>query len=105
MKLISQGSLIGEEIRKKPPSAELRPGQLDSDTLPDYSKLDPILKGLIEGRKSTENLIKDGHDLVLINRIKTLIKQSEFKRRQAPPLLKISHQAFGTGWRVPIAKT
>ena len=95
--------MIGETILKKPPSAELRPGQLDSDSLPDYETLDPILKSFIEKQLTTEQLIKAGNSPVLIKRIQKLIKQAEFKRRQAPPLLKVSNQAFGSGWRLPIA--
>ncbi|WP_320663835.1 NAD+ synthase [Prochlorococcus sp. MIT 1223] len=101
--LFAKGELIGEIIRTKPPSAELRPDQLDTDSLPPYEILDPILKGLIEERQSQDKLIKKGYDKDLIQKIQSLLKKSEFKRRQAPPLLKISNQAFGSGWRVPIA--
>ena len=101
--LPSNIELIGKSIRNKPPSAELRPGQLDTDSLPAYSTLDPILKALIEERLSPEHLIAKGYNITLINRIKGLLKNSEFKRRQAPPLLKVSSQAFGSGWRQPIA--
>ena len=97
------GEIIGKKIRTKPPSAELRPGQLDSDSLPEYKTLDPILKALIEDRLSTDDLICKGYEENLINKIQILLKKAEFKRRQAPPLLKISNQAFGSGWRVPIA--
>ncbi len=98
-----QGDLIGEVIRKKAPSAELRPDQLDCDSLPEYSLLDPLLKALIEDRVSTEILINKGYSPDLINHIKQLLKKGEFKRKQSPPLLKVSFQAFGTGWRIPIA--
>ncbi len=101
--LPSNGDLIGQNILIKPPSAELSPGQLDSDSLPDYSVLDPILKALIEERLSPEQLKESGHDYLLVNRIQKLLRKGEFKRKQAPPLLKVSHQAFGSGWRVPIA--
>ena len=95
--------IIGADIRNKPPSAELSPNQLDSDSLPDYEVLDPILKALIEERSDPLSLVRQGHDQVLIEKINKLLKQAEFKRRQAPPTLKVSDQAFGSGWRIPIA--
>mgnify|MGYP001210253749 CR=1 FL=1 len=98
-----EGNLIGERIRTKPPSAELREDQLDSDSLPDYPILDGILKGLIEKRLSQKELVAKGYNEGLVKEIKTLLKKSEFKRRQAPPTLKVSNHSFGTGWRVPIA--
>ncbi|MEY4799728.1 MAG: Carbon-nitrogen hydrolase:NAD+ synthase [Cyanobacteriota bacterium] len=85
--LPGEGELVGRAIRAKPPSAELRPDQLDSDSLPDYAVLDPILKAYIEELASPEQLLR----------------RAEFKRRQAPPLLKIGGRAFGSGWRMPIA--
>ncbi len=98
-----EGEVIGSAIRNKLPSAELRPNQLDSDSLPEYETLDAILKVLIE-KKGTINDLKDkGYDEDLIKHIQRLLKQSEFKRRQAPPMLKVSKQAFGSGWRIPIA--
>ncbi len=103
MGIQSTGELIGLKIREKPPSAELRPNQVDTDSLPDYSILDPILKELIENKVAAKELIKSGYERNLINKIEKLLKRSEFKRKQAPPLLKISNQAFGSGWRKPIA--
>ncbi len=97
------GEIIGSEIRNKPPSAELRPEQLDSDSLPDYFILDPILKGLIEQHLPTEVLIEKGLDKKIVHKVANLLKNAEFKRYQAPPLLKISNQAFGSGWKKPIA--
>ena len=96
-------AIIGEEIRTKPPSAELRKDQLDTDSLPDYEILDPILKKIIEERFSKKELLKSGHNEHIIDKIQNLIKKSEFKRRQAPPVLKISNRAFDSGWRLPIA--
>ena len=84
-------NIIGENIRKKAPSAELGPNQLDTDSLPPYSILDNILKRIIEEKK----------DLIL--NIIWLIKKAEFKRKQAPPILKLSSQSLGSDWRVPIA--
>ncbi len=101
--LPEKGEVISSKIRNKPPSAELRPEQLDSDSLPDYFILDPILKGLIEQHLPTEDLIARGFDQKIVNKIASLLKNSEFKRYQAPPLLKISNQAFGSGWKKPIA--
>ena len=98
-----QGELVGAAIRLKPPSAELRPDQKDSDSLPDYRELDPLLKGLIQKRCSAESLVAAGHDADLVARVQRLLRRAEFKRRQAAPLLKVSPQAFGSGWRLPIA--
>ncbi|MBW3042621.1 NAD+ synthase [Prochlorococcus marinus] len=101
--LPEKGEVISSEIRNKPPSAELRPEQLDSDSLPDYCILDQILKGLIEHHLPTEVLIEKGFEKKLVNKVVNLLKNAEFKRYQAPPLLKISNQAFGSGWKRPIA--
>ena len=98
-----QGELVGRAIRTKPPSAELRPDQKDSDSLPDYTILDPLLKDLIEERCGRDELVLRGHPTTEIDRVLRLFQRSEFKRRQAAPLLKVSSQAFGSGWRLPIA--
>ena len=98
-----QGELVGETIRRKPPSAELRPNQKDSDSLPDYDALDALLKALIQERQSGTTLVAAGHDPALVERVERMMKRAEFKRRQAAPLLKVSPQAFGSGWRLPIA--
>ncbi len=95
--------VIGDRIFNKAPSAELAPNQLDTDFLPPYSQLDTILKGLIEEKKDLVQLQKEGHKIDLILRIMKLIKKSEFKRRQAPPILKLSNQSLGNDWRIPIA--
>jgi NAD+ synthase (glutamine-hydrolysing) len=101
--LPAAGELIGAAIRSKPPSAELRPDQRDSDSLPDYAVLDPILKALVEELASPEQLVAAGADAALVERVATLLRRAEFKRRQAPPALKVSGRAFGSGWRFPIA--
>ena len=107
--LPASGELVGTAIRTKPPSAELRPDQRDSDSLPDYALLDPILKALIEELRSPEELVSQGLadgspvDAEHAERIMQLVRRAEFKRRQAAPLLKVSGRAFGTGWRMPIA--
>ena len=101
--LPAAGELVGRAIRDKPPSAELRPDQRDSDSLPDYDLLDPLLKALIEEQRSPEELIAAGADGALAQRVQGLLRRAEFKRRQAAPLLKVSQRAFGSGWRMPIA--
>ncbi len=101
--LPSDGELIGAAIRSKPPSAELRPDQRDSDSLPDYGVLDPLLKASIEELRTPEELVADGADPALVARVAGLLRRAEFKRRQASPVLKVSDRAFGTGWRMPIA--
>ena len=101
--LPAKGELIGAAIRTKAPSAELRPDQRDSDSLPDYAVLDPILKALVEELASPEQLVASGADAALVERVATLLRRAEFKRRQAPPALKVSGRAFGSGWRFPIA--
>ena len=103
LSLPAEGALIGSAILEKPPSAELRPDQKDSDSLPDYDRLDPLLIDLIEHRLSGQQLTAAGHDPAEVQRIERLFRRAEFKRRQAAPLLKVSAQAFGTGWRLPIA--
>ncbi|MBC6421389.1 MAG: NAD+ synthase [Hormoscilla sp. SP5CHS1] len=99
----SQKEVIPENILTKPPSAELKPGQVDQDSLPPYDILDDILHRLIENHESEDQIVAAGHDLSTVNRIRKMVKRAEFKRRQAPPGLKITQRAFGTGWRMPIA--
>jgi NAD+ synthase (glutamine-hydrolysing) len=101
--LPAEGELIGAAIRSKAPSAELRPDQKDSDSLPDYAVLDPILKRLVEDLISPEQLVAEGADAALVQRIWSLLRRAEFKRRQAAPSLKVSSRSFGSGWRMPIA--
>ncbi|MEY3464203.1 MAG: putative glutamine-dependent synthetase [Cyanobacteriota bacterium] len=101
--LPAEGELIGAAIRDKPPSAELRPDQRDSDSLPDYALLDPLLVALVEELRSPEELVAAGQDPALVERIAGLVRRAEFKRRQAAPVLKVSGRAFGSGWRMPIA--
>jgi len=95
--------LIGDKICNKPPSAELAPNQLDTDFLPPYRQLDNILKGLIEEKKDLMQLQREGNRYDLILRVIMLIKRSEFKRKQAPPILKLSNQSLGNDWRIPVA--
>ncbi len=86
----------------KPPSAELRPGQKDSDSLPDYQVLDKILYEYIEHRKGPADLIKEGFDEFTVRKVLKLVNTNEYKRYQTPPILRISSKAFGTGRRMPI---
>lgn len=101
--LPTAGPLIGREILDKPPSAELRPDQKDSDSLPDYDTLDALLRRYIEDHATPEELLAEGGDPALVERVWLLLRRAEFKRRQAPPVLKSTGQAFGSGWRMPIA--
>jgi len=94
--------IIPVNIILKPPSAELRPDQKDSDTLPEYDILDKILNGYIEQRKGPDDLIREGFDEPTVRRVLRLVNTSEYKRHQAPPILRISPKAFGTGRRMPI---
>jgi NAD+ synthase (glutamine-hydrolysing) len=94
--------IIPKNSIDKPPSAELRPGQKDSDSLPDYSILDKILYEYIELRKGPNELIREGFDKEIVKRVLKLVNTSEYKRNQTPPILRISPKAFGTGRRMPI---
>src|SRR5690606_2276100 len=93
---------IPQHIITKPPSAELRPNQKDSDSLPEYHILDEILFLYIEKRTGPKELIAQGYDAALVNRILKLVNTSEYKRFQTPPVLRISPKAFGMGRRLPI---
>jgi NAD+ synthetase len=95
--------VIPIHIITKPPSAELKPDQLDQDSLPPYNILDDILHKLINQHLSTSEIIASGHEQAIVDRVVRLVKIAEFKRRQAAPVLKISDHAFGSGWRMPIA--
>ncbi|WP_293124626.1 NAD+ synthase [Microcoleus sp. bin38.metabat.b11b12b14.051] len=103
--LSSEREVIPVNIIDKAPSAELKPGQVDQDSLPAYDVLDDILQRLIEHHESVAETIAAGHDEAVVKRVVKLVRQAEFKRRQAAPGLKISDRAFGTGWRMPIAKS
>jgi NAD+ synthase (glutamine-hydrolysing) len=96
------GKIIPQEIINKEPSAELRPEQKDSDSLPDYSVLDKILFHYIEGKKGWREIVKLGMDEDLVRRIIRLVDKNEYKRFQASPTLRISHKAFGIGRQMPI---
>jgi NAD+ synthase (glutamine-hydrolysing) len=93
---------IPENSITKPPSAELRPGQLDTDSLPDYDVLDAILAGYIDGDQGRDDLIAAGHDPALVDRVLRMVDLAEYKRRQSAPGTKISTKAFGRDRRLPI---
>jgi NAD+ synthase (glutamine-hydrolysing) len=96
------GEIIPENIISKPPSAELRPGQKDSDSLPDYSIMDPILYQYIERRQGPKEISAMGFDPALVARILRMVNMNEYKRAQFCPIIRVSPKAFGTGRRVPI---
>ncbi len=98
----SLGRVIPERVMTKPPSAELKPGQKDTDSLPPYEELDPILKGYVEDDLSPEELIAAGNRPETVARVIQLVDRSEYKRRQAPPGVKITPRAFGRDRRMPI---
>ncbi|AVH73385.1 NAD(+) synthase [Nostoc sp. 'Lobaria pulmonaria (5183) cyanobiont'] len=95
--------IIPQNVLTKAPSAELKPGQVDQDSLPPYEILDDILQRLIHNHQSAAQIVAAGHDAVIVDRVIQMVARAEFKRRQAPPGLKITDRAFGTGWRMPIA--
>ena len=95
--------VIPTNIITKPPSAELKPDQKDSDSLPDYDTLDDILERLVCQHQSFREIVEAGHDSEVVSKVIKLVTRAEFKRRQAPPGIKITDRAFGTGWRMPIA--
>ena len=95
---------IPQAIIDKPPSAELRPNQTDQDSLPPYEVLDEILKLYLFGNLSKDEIARQGWDAELAGKIITSVAKAEFKRRQAPPVLKVSPRAFGMGRRMPIAR-
>jgi NAD+ synthase (glutamine-hydrolysing) len=100
----SRRAVIPRSSIEKPPSAELRPNQLDSDSLPPYEVLDAILEDYVEDTHTAEQIATDhGFDLELVRRVVRMVQGSEYKRQQAAPGLKITAKAFGVGRRFPIA--
>ena len=98
----SLGKVIPERVITRAPSAELRPNQKDSDTLPAYDVLDSILEAFIEEDLSVEEIAARGFDHEVVIRVLEMVKHNEYKRRQAPPGIRISKRAFGRDWRYPI---
>jgi NAD+ synthase (glutamine-hydrolysing) len=98
----SVGRAIPQRVIDRPPSAELRPDQKDSDSLPEYPVLDAILEAFIEEDLSVDEIVARGFDRPTVGRILDLVKRTEYKRRQAPPGVRVSRRAFGRDWRYPI---
>ncbi|MFI4866531.1 MAG: NAD+ synthase [Steroidobacterales bacterium] len=93
---------IPERVIEREPTAELRPDQKDTDSLPPYQVLDPILEGFIEDDLSVEEICERGFDRAVVARVLDMVKRAEYKRRQAPPGVRVSRRAFGRDWRYPI---
>jgi NAD+ synthase (glutamine-hydrolysing) len=100
----AQGSepVIPQRIISRPPTAELRDNQLDSDTLPPYDVLDPILEAFIEHDRSVDEIVELGYDRATVTRVLEMVKRNEYKRRQAPPGVRVRRRAFGRAGRYPI---
>jgi NAD+ synthetase len=98
------GERIPESTLSKPPSAELRPGQMDTDSLPPYEVLDPILKAYVEHYQQAQDIAAHtGAPMKLVQAMLKLVERSEYKRQQAAPVLKVTAKSFGPGRRFPIA--
>ena len=95
--------IIPDSTITKPPSAELRPDQVDQDSLPEYNALDAILEAYVVDGQDAESIIASGHDADTVQRIIRLININEYKRRQAAPGIKVTSKAFGVGRRIPVA--
>ena len=95
-------AIIPESVLTKAPSAELRPDQRDDQSLPPYEELDPLIEAYVDGDRTEEQLVAEGHDRAVVERITTLIDRAEYKRRQSPPGIRISQKAFGRDRRLPI---
>jgi NAD+ synthase (glutamine-hydrolysing) len=98
----AQSRVIPARVIDRPPSAELRHEQKDTDSLPPYEVLDPILEAFIEEDLSVDQIAARGFDRATVGRILDLVKRNEYKRRQAPPGVRVSGRAFGRDWRYPI---
>ncbi len=99
----ARGELIPRAIIEKPPSAELRPGQLDTDSLPPYPVLDAILREYVEEQRSVDDIAALGFDPAVVRRVAAMVDRNEYKRAQAAPGIKVTAKAFGVGRRMPIA--
>ena len=97
-----EGIAIPDRVINKKPSAELKPDQFDEDSLPPYDVLDDILSSLIEEERAVDDIVTKGHDLDTVRRVWHMLDRAEYKRRQAPPGVKISSRAFGRDRRYPI---
>ncbi|NMA10042.1 Glutamine-dependent NAD(+) synthetase [Methanoculleus chikugoensis] len=99
----AQNPVIPERVLKKPPSAELRPGQTDQEILPPYDLLDAILHRHIDCFESPDEIIAAGYPEETVREVARMVERAEFKRRQAPPMIKVTGRAFSTDWHMPIA--
>ena len=100
----TRANIIPEQIITRPPSAELRPGQVDTESLPPYERLDAILEGLLTYRHSMKDLIKFGFKKDEVEKVFNLYRKTEYKRYQFCPIIKISSKSFGFGYRIPLSK-
>ena len=98
----TRGRVIPQRVLTRPPSAELAPDQKDTDTLPPYDVLDGILDALMMGNQSVDQISEQGFDHATVERVLDMVRRNEYKRRQAPPGVRISGRAFGRDWRYPI---
>jgi NAD+ synthase (glutamine-hydrolysing) len=97
-----RGEVIPAQVIEREPSAELRPDQKDTDSLPAYEVLDAILEAFIEEDLSVDEIVARGFDRNVVGRVLDMVKRNEYKRRQAPPGVRVSRRAFGRDWRYPI---
>jgi len=98
----AKSEVVPKRVFERPPSAELRPDQKDTDSLPPYEILDPILEAFIEEDLSVDQICARGFDRAVVGRVLDMVKRNEYKRRQAPPGVRVSGRAFGRDWRYPI---
>jgi NAD+ synthase (glutamine-hydrolysing) len=98
----AQSPVIPQRVLDREPSAELRPDQKDTDSLPPYEVLDAILEAFIEEDLSVDEIVARGFDRAVVGRTLDLVKRNEYKRRQSPPGIRVSRRAFGRDWRYPI---
>jgi NAD+ synthase (glutamine-hydrolysing) len=98
----AKSPMIPQKVIDRPPSAELRPDQKDTDSLPPYEILDVILELFIESDLSVDEIAARGYDRDVVGRVLQMVKRNEYKRRQAPPGIRVSNRAFGRDWRYPI---
>jgi len=96
------GAVIPPRVIERAPSAELRPDQKDTDSLPPYDILDPILEAFVEEDLSVDEICARGFDRATVTRVLNMVQRNEYKRRQAPPGVRVSRRAFGRDWRYPI---
>ena len=99
---LSDTKLVPESVLERAPSAELRPGQLDEDSLPPYEMLDRILAAYVEEDRGRDEIIGDGLPAEVVDEVIAMVDRSEYKRRQAPPGIRITPKAFGRDRRLPI---